>query len=304
MQSPGLDAEDARVDAATASAELRAWNYARRGQYQQAADVVRRLINDVENLSETDVAWYLQLEASYLYPVDKADALQKQLKAHELNHNVSRPPSGIQYRRMLAKNTTQAFSILQWMARFTDPNGMVADCQSIVQALNFGVRYDEFEKSLHELAGVIGFQSEQAEKKGTGGPDVLWRLTNGRYLIFEAKDEVYPARAQIYKKEAEQIGHSVTWFKEKYANEGFVPVLIHPSIALARDAVLPEGCKIMRSADLQAILDSVSGFVGTLAGKPANQWRPDEVEGLLRAHQLRPADLVERRLGLNANRTS
>ena len=255
---------------------------------------IERMIGECERLSDTDVGWYLQLQAAYLYHANKDEALQKQLKAHELNYYVLKPPSGVNYRRRQAMDSSQAYAVLEWAQRFTEQNALVIETQTVIENLAFGVSANDFEQALDKLACILGFWSERSEKKSTGGPDVLWQLTNGQFLIFEAKDCVDPGRSHINKKEAGQIGHSVNWFREQYSGEPFLPVLIHPSLALANDAVLPNGCKIMRSEDFQAILKSVSEFVGTLASKPSNQWRPSEIEAQIRANGLRTLDLLER----------
>ena len=297
MQIPETASQYGTIEARLSSAELAAWRYARIGQYDNAAVTIGSMIDESEDLSDTDVGWYLQLQAAYLYHADKDEALQKQLKAHELNYNVLKPPSGVNYRRRQAMDTNQAHAVLEWARSFTEQNALVIETQTVTHDLAFGVRPNDFEQALDQLARILGFWSERSEKKITGGPDVLWQMTNGHYLIFEAKDCVDVGRSLIHKKEAAQIGHSVNWFKEHYSGEPCSPVLIHPSLVLANDAVLPHGCNVMQSDDLQGILKSVSEFVATLASKPSNQWRPSDIEVQIRANGLRPSDLLERRLG-------
>ena len=92
-------------------------------QYQRAAQEIGSLINANEGLSDIDVGWYLQLQAEYLHHVDQATALEKQLKAHDLNRNLLKPPAGVNY----PKQTEQASAILDWVKRSNEPNALISE---------------------------------------------------------------------------------------------------------------------------------------------------------------------------------
>ena len=285
-----------------ASTELRAWQYAIRSQYNPAAEEIAQLINKVADLSDVDVGWYLQLQAGYLYHVDRVRALEKQLKAHELNPNLLKPPEGISYRRLQAKQTDQAYGVVDWIRKFDEPNALVNEVHRIIQNLEFGIDHDEFEQALHELAFILGFTSQRPDKEANQGPDVLWNLSDSHYLIIEAKNEVSLERAEIYKSEAEQLGHSVTWFKQTYTGATFSPVLVHPAAKLASDAFLPEECKILQPDNLSEIVEAAKGFVTSLANKPPNQWTATDVSPQLAAYSLRPNDFLHKFLRRSAHK--
>ena len=92
--------------------------------------------------------------------------------------------------------------------------------------LAFGISHEAFEQALDDLAVMIGFVSQRPDHDVKRGPDVLWRLTEGRHLLFECKNQANLDRIQIYKKEAEQLGHHITWFKQEYPSETYTPVSI------------------------------------------------------------------------------
>ena len=189
MQNVPVDDENGADDATLASAESTAWNYARGGRYADAANAIARTIDRVNSLSDADKGWYLQLEASYLNHIDKPESQLKQLKAHELNRNVLKPLEGTRYRRIQAKNSNQASAVLAWMKTYNDPNALVAAADTILSDLCFGISFDIFEDALTELAHILGMTGQRVDKEGSGGPDVLWRMTNGHYVIFEAKNQ-------------------------------------------------------------------------------------------------------------------
>ena len=281
---------------ALATAELRAFKCAFGGQYDRAADEIGCLISERNGLSDNDTGWYLQLQAEYLHHVDPVTALEKQLKAQELNRNLLKPPDGINYRRIQSKATDQAYAVVEWATQSNEPNALVARAGVVLDSLSFGVSHETFEKALSDLVEIVGFQGQRPEKETGRGPDVLWRMTDGHHLIIEAKNQVDLQRESIFKKEAEQLGHHVTWFKEEYSGEPYTPIMIHPSATLAREAYLPPNAKVVQQIDLQRIVESVRAFVATLATKHSSQWSVLEVAAQLQARQLRPADFLSRRL--------
>ena len=115
-----------------ASRELTAWNYALRGQYNRAGDEIAELIHENKDLTDVDKGWYLQLQAEYLHQSNKVSALEKQLKAHELNLALLKPPEGLNYRKLQAKQTGQAYAVLDWIQQSTEPNALISRANSML----------------------------------------------------------------------------------------------------------------------------------------------------------------------------
>ena len=285
-----------------ASAELRAWHHALNRQYSRAGEEISRLIDTTSGLTTTDIGWYLQLQAEYLHHEDQNVALEKQLKAHELNSNLLIPPAGVNFRKIQAKTTAQAESVLVWARNFNEPNALVAKANDILEGLTFGAPHNVFEKSLNDLAAIIGFQSQRPDQESGQGSDVLWCMENGHYLIIEAKNQVDLDREKIFKKEAEQVGHHITWFKQTYKDNQYTPVLIHPAAILAPDAYLEGGVKIVQKDNLQQFLTAVRNFVTALAGKSLDLWSTQDIATLLRTYELRPSDILNKHLNREASK--
>jgi len=287
-----------------ATVELRAWQHASRGRYDLAANVVGQIFERGIALSDDDKGWYLQMQAQYLHQVDRETALEKQLKAHELNRKLLRPPSGITYRKLQKKQTSQAYGVLDWISHSNDPNALVSRADLVLEDLAFGIDHESFEQAFYELGIMVGFDPQRPEKEIGEGPDILWCMENDQYLIIEAKNEVESSRKEIYKGEAEQLDHSVIWFRQNYREDSYTPILIHPSARLAKDAYLEDDTRIVQHSGLQRIVESFRAFVVALATKPSDQWSVQEIAGLLQSYQLRSNDFLHVYLTRRAHRPS
>ncbi len=300
----GSQSTPVSTDTDLAVLELNAWQFALKSNYSKASDEIGNLIKSNDDLSDGDTGWYLQKQAEYLHHVDKASAFEKQIKAHDFNRRLLKPPEGIMYRKLQAKHTEQAYAALAWMKRFSDPNAMVIAAQEVIYALAFGVNHNTFEEALKDLSEIIGFDAQRPDKEAGRGPDVLWRLDNGRYLVIEAKNQVRLDRAAIYKAEAEQLCHHATWFEQNYTGQPYTPVLIHPADTLSHDAYLPDGTKIVQEGDLQQLGETVNEFVASLTTKPASQWSPQDIQQQLTAYKLRSIDFLNNILRKGAKKAS
>ena len=284
-----------------ANIELDAWQQAFRGRYDLAANKIGQIFEKGTKLSSgDDEGWYLQMQAQYLHQVDREAALEKQLKAHELNRKLLKPPSGITYKKMQKKTTGQVFRILRWLKQSNDPNALVSRGNLVLDDLVFGVSNESFEQALHALATIIGFESQRPDDETGTGPDVLWRLEDGHYLVIEAKNQVYLERKSIFKNEAAQLGQHVTWFKQEYNDAPYTPVLIHPSATLHKSAYLEANSRIVQNSDLEKIVRSARSFVGALATKPSDQWTELGIANELQAYHLRSSDFLNQYLGRKA----
>ena len=297
LQDIAADKAGTQSSITLASAELQAWQYAFRGQYSVAAKTIADLINGTDELSDIDVGWYLQLQADYLHHDDQLSALEKQLKAHEVNPSVLKPPRGITYRKMQIKKTGQAYAVLDWMEQSTEPNALISRANMVFEGLTFGVPHNTFEKAYCDLGNILGFQSQRPEMEIGRGPDVLWCMDNTHYLVVEAKNQVASEREYIFKSEAQQLGHHVTWFQQEYGSEAYTPVLIHPSATLNDDAYVPDRTRVIQKDDLEKMVEAARRFVVALASMPFDQWEVSDVVMQLQTHQLRAADLLSPALG-------
>ncbi len=96
-------------------------------------------------------------------------------------------------------------------------------------SLVFGSKADRFERALDELSAALGFAGERPDKEWKEGPDNLWALDDTHYIVWECKNEVGADRAEINKREAEQMNRSSSWFEKHYPGLKARRIMIHPA---------------------------------------------------------------------------
>ncbi|MBE7700235.1 hypothetical protein H9623_07960 [Oerskovia sp. Sa1BUA8] len=182
-------------------------------------------------------------------------------------------------------------------AQYADSRQLQLKTASLFDNIVWGVHQaaDRSEAQVRELGLHLGFGSSRPEKEDSdGGPDNLWALAVGRFGVIELKTDVKRADTRITKSEAEQLGHSMTWFESRYPDAAHAaPVLLHPSSVLRGDAHLPQGARIITPNDLEALRRDVEAFVNELAAN--DSWsRPEAVASALTRNHLTADQVIAR----------
>ncbi|WP_161485015.1 DEAD/DEAH box helicase [Neomoorella mulderi] len=261
-------------------------------QGSEAAQVIQQALDELKLNDNADKGWYLQLAAHFCHRTDPARAQEIQRKAHELNRNLLRPLEGIKYKKIAAYAGVQASRVVQWVRQYEDPNTMLVYVSSILDKLAFGVDSNTFEQAFEDLGNILGFRAQRPEKEYGRGPDVLWVLTKGHYLVIEVKNQVDPNRDFIAKKEAGQLANSVNWFRSEYGEAEMTPILVHPSNKAAPDAFPPAGTKVLTCEGLNRLCEKVRSFTAALATKAPGAWMEEEVGRILAASYLIPRSFL------------
>lgn len=146
-----------------------------------------------------------------------------------------------------------------------------------------------FEQALLELAPFVGADGDRPEKEEGEGPDNLleWPQMS---LVIEAKNEA--RYAEIPKKDAEQLLHSMRWFAKTRTGQNPKPVMIGPATKTAKGVHMPDGARVMTPEHLSGLLEAISGSLGALVAKPPSQWEVEQVLELLVARQLTPDQFI------------
>ena len=100
------------------------------------------------------------------------------------------------------------------------------------------------------------------------GPDDLWALSDGTYLVIEAKSGANDNHP-VYKNDAKQLSNAMDWFRAEYPRATGVPILIHPQPEFDKHAAVPTGCQVITTKKLAALRTSVRGFATALAHNDA-----------------------------------
>lgn len=231
------------------------------GMYNAACD---KLQYNFSSLDQNDEGWYLQLMSTYLYPLDKAGSMDKQMKAHIENPSLFRPPVGIKFQKMVAVGN-RVSRILDWIKERESYSSIILEISEILSDLNFGVPATKFETSLRELGKILGFISSRPEQMYGIGPDNLWKLGTNAYWVIECKNEVEVGRPSISKREIGQISNAIGWFDDNYQGEGRIPLFVHPTHIIASNAFPPEPLYVMRKQELQMLKENVRRFFNVLS---------------------------------------
>ena len=257
-------------------------------QFGIACDAMQDAINATDD--NRLVGWLLEQLATYKQKIDPVQAQNILTSAIRRNPRVMRPASGITYQRART-GTDQAKTAYDAITdRFKDQTELVLGFRELADRLSFNNNASDFESAMEELGTVLGFKSQRPEREIGKGPDVLWSVGNSKYLIIECKNE---AKVEVWKKDASQLAHSMSWFAENYDNTCTgIPILVHHSGRHAQDATSPPNAQVIDKVRLQGLCESLKQFAIALANRLPYD-RTDVLEAL--QHQgLMASDFIDR----------
>ena len=229
------------------------------GDYAGASEAVQQLL-DSGAVEKTDKGWYIQERARYHYLSDRPESQRLRVAAHKMNRLLLKPPTGVAVAKLTVVSHGRVERIAKWVSgsgTYTDLNVSVSD---ILDRLVFGTIADKFEHALDELSRALGFAGERPDTEWKEGPDNLWALDATQYFLFECKSEVDINRAEINKREAEQMNRSSAWFDKHYPGMKVKRVIVHPAGAVESAAAFTHEVQGMRDADLRKFVKACREF--------------------------------------------
>ncbi len=272
--------------------ELDAERDFRNGNLDQAGESIQKLI-DGGTLADADRGWYLQEIARYTYPAGKAKSDELQRNAHKANHALLRPKDGMLVTKVQTLTPQRRLErIREWLTSHDMFENVSTHVDDILTNLRFGVIADRFEHAIQELATALGFENDRPDKEWKAGPDNLWGLRNNEYLLFECKSEVELTRAEINKRETDQMNRSSAWFKRYYPGSAVTRVLIIPPQKLASAAALTDEVLVMRKKQLDQLTQNVRGFFSEFRTADLRDLSESKIDAHLRKHKLTTEDLI------------
>lgn len=260
--------------------------------YDRAADSIQGLLNS-HKLDDLDRGWYLQEIARYTYPSSTAQSNELQRNAHKYNRSLLRPKENMIFTKVKTLTPEKRLErIKAWISSHEFFEDLATQLDAILTYLSFGVIADRFEQALQDLAGTIGFESDRPEKEWKKGPDNLWGLRDDQYILFECKNEVALNRAEINKRETDQMNRSSAWFNRHYPGSKVTSVIIIPTTKLAIDAAFNDDVLIMRKKHLDQLTKNVRGFFNEFRKVDLRDLSERKIEEHLRTHKLTVDDLT------------
>jgi len=235
------------------------------GQYSKAVKIIQKII---DNSNDVDAGWYFQLMATYLYPFNPTNSMDKQVKAFSKNNLLHKPPTGITYSKLANAPVSREALIIDWIKQQESHNSLIVKLITILDSVSFNTPSDSFENGIEKLGMILGFPSQRPEKTSANGADNLWNIFGKQYWVISCKNRVKMTRNVIHKKEASQLDTNTAWFNQNYDDCTGIPVLIHPAKTLDSDAFLLTSSYVINKEKLDFLKQNVRNFYNSLQDIP------------------------------------
>lgn len=271
--------------------ELAAEEAFRSGDYTTASDHLQKLL-DSGTINNDDKGWYLQEMARYHYRSNRTESQRLQVAAHRSNRFLLKPPSGVTVAKLTILSQGRVERIAKWVSSFGSYAELDVSVSDILGRLVFGTKADKFEGALDELSRALGFAGERPDKEWKEGPDNLWALDATQYLLWECKNEVETTRAEINKRESEQMNRSSAWFEKHYPGMNVKRIIIHPSNAVQSAASFTHEVEAMRVTELKSLVKSAREFFKSFEALNFKDLSTAHIQKMVNAHKLAVPDLL------------
>ena len=275
------------------AAELAAEEAYIAGDYAGASEQLQKLMDD-GHVAKDDRAWYLQGRARYLYRAVRTKSQKLQVAAHKKNRMLLKPPVGVTVTKLTVVSQGRAERIAAWVRGFETYADMDVTVSDILGRLRFGVNADDFERALDELSRALGFAGERPDREWKEGPDNLWALDDTRYLLLEDKSEVDVLRAEVNKRETEQMNRSAAWFDKHYKGMQVKRLIIHPAARIQSAAAFTHEVEGVGVSELRKLERACREFFKAFEGQNFADLSAGHIQKMVEAHHLSVDDLLTR----------
>jgi hypothetical protein len=197
-----------------------------------------------------------------------------------------KPRTGVEFTPLEVVSHRRVAAIAQWVAAHEDYEQLTLEVEDIAARLNFGVKAEKFEQTFKEVGTALGFASERPDKEWKEGPDNLWCVQAGTYLLVECKSEVDTQRASINKDESGQMNNSCAWFENHYPGASATRILIIPTNHLSRAAAFAHEVGIMKERELRKLRQNLRAFFGEFKVADFGSISDAKVQEYLDTHHL------------------
>lgn len=223
-----------------------------------AAKIIAEAASSISNLASK--GYYTQIQAEYTNLYDQVEGQRIQKKAKQMNPLLLKP--NILYTSTRLTNVKlQAENLINFYhSKNYDLNRYGIAVTSILDLVTFeNVSAHEFERAIMELSIHIGIPSSRPDAEEHNGPDNLWAIEDGKYLLIECKNEVIAEK--LSKDNCNQLNSSVIWFDEKYNAMQRLPMIICRTRTIANNANLVSNTRIVEAESLYKFKCQIRDFV-------------------------------------------
>ncbi|MGH7146468.1 MAG: DEAD/DEAH box helicase family protein [Nitrospiraceae bacterium] len=267
------------------SAEIQAELKYQHGAYDEAAAITQKLI-DGSIKSDSEKGWYIQEMARYIYSKSKKESNSLQIAAHQKNRYLLKPKTGMTFEKVSTTSQKRIGTIIKWIGNFENFEELSIALDELLGNLRFGVKAEPFERAFDDLARALGFNGERPDKEWKAGPDNLWALRDGDYLLVECKSEVALDRAMINKDETGQMNNACAWFKNHYGSAEVKRVMIIPTKKVSPAGGFNEEVQVMREHNLKKLVSNIRAFFNEFKGLDLRDLSESKIQEFLELHGL------------------
>ena len=232
------------------------------------------------DLSDSERAIYTLFCANMTYLSSKDLSNDLVIKARDYSRHMFEPFLAKQYLKKQPKTGNQYISALNFLHSYSTMNDAIDALNEMKFKLSFDPKNDanDFEEAWKMIGKMIGLYSIRPEKEKGEGPDNLWILSNGDCLIFEAKSEK-EHKNLISKSDISQLLHSLSWFDEKYLNEGvdYLGVTVQYNKRKESDVVVNEQIRAFDATSMEKMQISVSRYISFLSNNKINDLSEEQI---------------------------
>lgn len=271
-------------------AERRAENLYSEGDVDGAIKTIQGLLDSVK-VTDEEKGWYIQEMARYAYPASHMKSEDLQKKAHKKNKMLLSPKGGTVVQKLAPVPQKRAEAIRSWLSSFGTGEDLRLRVNEMLEGLQFGVKADRFEECFHDLGVALGFACERPDKEWKRGPDNLWCLHEGDYLLVECKNEVLSDRKEINQSETGQMNNSCAWFEQQYPGATVTRVMVSPARQFEAGAGFNNAVRIMNKPNLKKLKKSVREFFSEFSSVDLRDVSDRQIEAALSGHELKASDL-------------
>lgn len=276
------------------AAELKAEQQYRDGAFEEAKRTTQKLIDTHYGPDDLeDRAWYLQEMARYMLPVNASESNDLQVKAHKKNKLLLKPQSGFVFEPLIIPEK-RITAIKTWMKSFESNEALILGGEEILADLSFGVAASDFEEALRKLGLALGFASQRPDKEWKEGPDNLWGLREGEFLLIEAKNEVDSERTAIHKDETGQMNNACAWFKKHYPGAKVSNLMVIPTKDIAKAAGFNDPVQVMQRKQLNDLKNRFRAFLLEFKQVDLHDLADETLQRSLQKHWLTSDDVTSK----------
>ena len=269
---PGLAIDSKSVTIRTA------FDLSRAGDHKAAVEVLHKAVNAAADNDEK--AWLLQRCAAIEHHISPAKSQKMLLAAYRLNANVLRPLEGVAYQKLSVHAGAQAAAIQKFhQSRFLEAADRLLYANRLIDDLVFNeVSADRFEGAIHAVAEFIGIKGQRPEKLFGEGPDNLWALPEGSFLVIECKNNTTSENG-ISKTDAGQLDQAMTWFGARYPAVIGIPVIVHPHRVFGDGVTAVSSMRVMTEGELKKLRKALEAFAKAVSD-------PDTLNNVKKVNEL------------------